>query len=228
MLTAALRAAVPPRLWVKDVPGGTTGLAWPRSERYSTPMRTADGYRKCRRRYEGLGHARYLTFSCYHNQPFLRSERACHWLRDATAAARDTLQFDLWAWVLMPDHVHLLLHPCGGTAVGSILRAIKEPVSRHAAAWVRKNAPDFLWRMEEIRPNGRRIVRFWQPGGGYDRNIHSAEELHEKIDYIHRNPVRAGLVEDPAAWPWSSYSAWHDCIDGPLPIDRTTLPPIDV
>ncbi len=127
----------------------------------------------------------------------------------------------------MPNHVHLLLHPRGGTAVGDILRAIKQPVSRHAAAWVRKNAPDFLPRMEEIRSNGRRIARFWQPGGGYDRNIHSAEVLHEKIDYIHRNPVRAGLVDDPAAWPWSSYITWRDRTDVPLAIDRNTVPPLE-
>ncbi|MCX5676224.1 MAG: transposase [Planctomycetota bacterium] len=190
-------------------------------------MRTHDGYRKRRKRYEEVGHARYLTFSCFRNQAFLKSERACRWLLGEILSAKSIHGFDLWAWVFMPTHVHLLIRPPPGTPVGDILSAIKEPVSKRVCAWVRFHAPAFIPRMIEARPSGRRTLRFWQPGGGYDRNIVSAEEVREKIDYIHKNPVRSGLARNPGDWVWSSYKAWVIGIDDPMPIDRHTLPPLN-
>jgi hypothetical protein len=50
--------------------------------------------------------------------------------------------------------------------------------------------------------------RFWQPGGGYDRNITSIAALRAMIDYIHANPVRRGLVAKPEDWEWSS-ACWY-------------------
>jgi len=189
-------------------------------------MRTERGYRRRVRHHDEPGHAHYLTFSCFHNQPFLKSVRACTWLTETILAAKAKSPFDLWAWVFMPDHVHLLIRPCEDSAVGEILRAVKEPLSKRVAAWVRYHAPVFLPRMMDTQPSGRHTLRFWQPGGGYDRNIFSAHELREKIDYIHRNPVRRQLVADPADWPWSSFDAWTRNIDEPLPVDRATLPPL--
>jgi putative transposase len=53
---------------------------------------------------------------------------------------------------------------------------------------------------------GGEVFRFWQPGGGYDRNITDKDTLVRMIDYIHENPVRKGLVTDPLDWKWSSLS----------------------
>jgi putative transposase len=78
--------------------------------------------------------------------------------------------------------------------------------------------------MIESRPGREARVRFWQPGGGYDRNIHSAAEIGEKIAYIHANPLRAKLVERLADWKWSSWRAWEYGVDDPLRIDRSGLP----
>lgn len=63
-------------------------------------------------------------------------------------------------------------------------------------------------------------VRFWQRGGGYDRNVRDRDELMEKIRYVHLNPVRRGLVERPEEWAWSS-ARWYDG-------DRGGVVPIDV
>jgi putative transposase len=190
-------------------------------------MRTEDGYRKLCKRYDEYGNGHYLTFSCFQNQPFLKSERACRWLMDAINAARIKYPFDLWAWVFMPNHVHLLIFPYEGTKVSDILSGIKKPVGKLAGNFVRKNAPEFIPRMSELQPDGATVLRFWQQGGGYDRNIYSDEELHEKIRYIHNNPVRQELVMGPEKWLWSSYQAWERGVDEPLRIDRDTLPPIN-
>ncbi len=124
----------------------------------------------------------------------------------------------------MPEHAHLLLWPHEGVKISSILYQIKKPVTNRALGWIRKNSPSFLPRMLDRQPNGDEHYRVWQRGGGHDRNLRSIADVHEKIGYIHQNPVRRGLIEKPGDWPWSSWRAWHLGVDEPIRIDRGTLP----
>ena len=57
------------------------------------------------------GHAHLLTFSCFRRMPLLSKDRTRRWFLEALGAARSALEFDLWAWVIMPEHVHLLIYP---------------------------------------------------------------------------------------------------------------------
>jgi putative transposase len=168
-----------------------------------------------------------LTFSCFQNQPFFKGNWSKQWLVESIAAAKRKYSFDLWAWVIMPEHVHLLILPHDGVKTSAILFGIKKAVAEHAVNFVRKNVPEFIPRMLDVQPNGKKSLRFWQRGGGYDRNIMSIEELHEKIQYIHKNPVRRELVAEPDEWGWSSYRAWEYGEDEPLAIDRESLPPLN-
>ena len=93
--------------------------------------------------------------------------------------------------------------------------------------WAEAHRPEYLRRMAHISPSGRRFRRFWLPGGGYDRNIWTAEELHQKIAYMHANPVRRGLVEDLGDWPWSSWRAWEYGTDDPIGLDKESLPVLE-
>ena len=104
----------------------------------------------------------------------------------------------------MPEHVHLLINP-GNAAnrVSRFLQAIKEPVGRKAIAFLKENAPDWLPRIT-VREGKRVRHRFWQPGGGYDRNVTTTVTLRAMIEYIHANPVRRGLVSKAEDWEWSS------------------------
>lgn len=84
---------------------------------------------------------------------------------------------------------------------------MKEPVARKAIRYLRDHAPEWLARVT-LREGRRVRRRFWQPGGGYDRNVTSAEALRAMIDYIHANPVRRGLAA--TAEDWQSPSArWY-------------------
>ncbi|MBI1374711.1 MAG: hypothetical protein GC159_18485 [Phycisphaera sp.] len=104
-----------------------------------------------------------------------------------------------------------------------ILTALKRPVSDAAKAHlVVTNQSDWLARLT-VRKGDRDVFRFWQPGGGYDRNIYSDDELIEKISYIHNNPVRRGLVERAIDWPWSSARWWEARDEGHLRIDELVL-----
>ena len=59
---------------------------------------------------------------------------------------------------------------------------------------------------------GRSERLFWQPGGGFDRNIVEPRTLMAMIDYVHMNPVRRGLAERPIDWKWSS-AGWYAGVD---------------
>src|SRR5947207_8291124 len=99
--------------------------------------------------------------------------------------------------------------------MAQIRTAIKKPVSRTALAWVRESDPSWLPRLTRTR--GRRTeTHFWQSGGGYDRNIETADALLKMIDYIHLNPVRKGLVVRPEEWNWSSVRQFLGCGDDSL------------
>ena len=98
----------------------------------------------------------------------------------------------------MPEHVHLLILPQESDySISDILTDIKQPVTRSALKYVRRHAPSFLDSMKDEQPNGQMAHRFWQRGGGYDRNLLTPETVHSTMDYIHANPVRRGLVPGP-------------------------------
>ena len=169
------------------------------------------------------GHAHALTFSCYRGFKFLARDRSRQWLMDAVRAARDELEFDVWAYVIMPEHAHLLVRPRRPVYDIAVVRGtVKEPVGRAGVAWLAEHAPHWLPRI--TRRRGKRTERlFWQSGGGYDRNIIEPKTLSAQIDYFHANPVRRGLCERPEDWFWSS--AAHYAGTGPVPLIPDPIPP---
>ncbi len=184
-------------------------------------MERPDGTcRKRRRVYNTPGHAHELTFTCYHGYKMLGNDRARRWVVEAIELARRKHRFQLWAYVLMLEHMHLLVFPTGpDDDLSAVLKSIKQSVSRRAVAWLRINAPEFLQRLRVEWPGGRVEHHFWQQGGGYDRNLWKPEALWASVDYIHMNPVRKGLVERPEDWYWSSARWYAGERDGPLTID---------
>jgi putative transposase len=161
-------------------------------------------FQKRRRRFDEQRHARELTFTCYRRYPFLARERTREWFREAIETARIKVGVALWAYVVMPEHVHLLIMPSGRAGqVSRFLREAKEPVARKAIDYLKVSAPGWLAKIA-VQEGSRLRHRFWQPGGGYDRNVTEISSLRSMIDYIHANPVRRGLVERAEDWEWSS------------------------
>ena len=181
-------------------------------------------FKSCRR-FNEVGDAHALTFSTYHRQPFLVKERCRRWLADAIALAKTKHQFHVWAYVIMPEHVHLLIWPCQPIySISRILTTIKQSVARNALLFVQANASWFLTKMLDRQPNGRTAHRFWQRGGGYDRNLSEVTTLLFEIDYFHCNPIRRGLCERVEEYLWSSAADYLGIRKGPIPIDFESLP----
>ena len=189
--------------------------------RYANKMQNPDGTStKLRRSINEPGHAHALTFSCYQKLPLLSKDRTRCWLIEAIDAARRTLELELWAYVIMPDHAHVMLLPLRDDyRMSDILKAIKQPVARQAIAYLKRNDPAFLNRLQFPNSNGRVNHRFWQAGGGYDRNITNAQMAWNLVTYIHENPVRRGLVDTQTDWIWSSAQWYEGSSDVPLSMD---------
>jgi putative transposase len=189
-------------------------LQHPGSERIRACLRMVDPetgrthVEKRRVRSNEPGQPRALTFSCSRPYAFLDRDRTRAWFCEALDEARTELAFQLWAYVVMPEHVHVLVYPGDAPErLSGFLQAVKEPVARKAIRYLKSHAPEWLAR-GTVREGARLRHRFWQPGGGYDRNITSTKALRAAIDYIHANPVRRGLVATAEVWEWSS-ARWY-------------------
>ncbi len=140
----------------------------------------------------------------------MSSARTRQWMLDAISTSCAKHQVELWAYVIMPEHVHLLLHPTQASySISRILSSLKQPVAKRAIHYVHTHATSFLRRMTDEQPNGKCSIRFWQRGGGYDRNLWSPRHIWATIDYIHMNPVRRGLCATDTDWTWSTAKAYH-------------------
>ena len=126
----------------------------------------------------------------------------------------------LWAYVLMPEHVHLLLRPRNPIyRIADILGAIKRPASANAKSFlIERNESTWLKRLTVMKGD-KSVFRFWLPGGGFDENVTEPSDIHRIIEYIHLNPVRRGLVERAEDWIWSSARFWAGDRDVPLVMD---------
>ena len=186
-------------------------------------METKQFIRKTCKRYNIPGHAHELTFSCYNKQKFLLSDRAYQWLIKAVERAREKHSFSLWAFIFMPDHVHLLIHPMDKEYdISQILKDIKSDTARKAVKYLKENNPSGLSKLSTGQQY--RKYRFWQKGGGYDRNIIKESALVNSVRYIHNNPVRKALVDEPGKWHYSSYNCWMNGVDQPIRINKETWP----
>ncbi len=116
----------------------------------------------------------------------------------------------------MPEHVHLLIYPTDVSySISAILKSIKQSTARRAIAWLRGNKPAALDTLKTGQKYEK--IRFWQDGGGYDRNIFSHKAAFNSVHYIHMNPVKRSLVESPNEWYYSSCQMHQDGT-GPLEI----------
>jgi putative transposase len=177
--------------------------------------------RKLCKRHNVPGHAHELTFSCYKNQRFLLSHRTCQWLIESIKKGRRKHNFSLWAYVFMPNHVHLLIKPLREKYdISGILKDIKTDTARKAIKYLKENNPSGLLKLNTNQQY--RKYRFWQKGGGYDRNIIKEKTLIDSVKYIHYNPVRKALVDEPGKWYYSSYNCWFNSVDEPIKIDKET------
>lgn len=175
---------------------------------------------KLRKAWNEPGHAHFLTYGCYRNYPLLLGDRTRWWVIRALERTRERLDIAVFAYVIMPEHVHVALLPRRAHYhMQDILACLKRQVSKHARQHLEATGGELWLRRLTVRKGSSSVFRFWQAGGGYDRNVWQEKSLQEMVAYIHANPVRRGLVQRPTDWYWSSARFWEGDRSGPLNMD---------
>ncbi len=139
----------------------------------------------------------FITFSCYRRQPLLSSAHAKRLFDQALEQARRAYGFYVTGYVIMPEHVHLLISEPERSTLARALQALKQSVARKLiGGW------EHSWQ-----------ARY------YDFNVWTKRKRVEKLRYMHRNPVKRGLVEKPEDWPWSSFRHYLSGAEGMVEIE---------
>ena len=155
--------------------------------------------------------------------PLLTNDEWRHLLAESLDHAVHGQSSRLIAYVFTPEHVHVLIQPTlHDFRIDLFLKELKAPFSRRIKRLLEAAGSPLLERLTVRERPGAYYFRFWQEGGGYDRNLQSVKAVEAAIGYIHENPVRRQLCERPADWRWSS--ARHYQGDGQGAV-RLELPP---
>ena len=158
--------------------------------------------RKKLERIYGHRHLHFITCSCYRRRPLLRTARKRDVFLKILEETRARNQFLLIGYVVMPEHIHLLIsEPKRGTP-STVMQVLKQRVARALLARRRKRISNQLKLWVEGTGVGTRS--FWQRRF-YDFNVWSKKKRIEKLNYMHKNPVKRSLVADPKLWEWSGY-----------------------
>ena len=146
-------------------------------------------------RYQQTGEFHFLTFSCYRRQTYFSASASKELFEDALERVRRRYLFVVAGYVVMPEHVHLLVNEPRRALLSKAIQALKLSVSLRS-----RKGP------------------FWQ-AHYYDFNVNAHEKFVEKLRYIHRNPVKRGLVAKPEEWLWSSFRHYQTGIRGTVEIE---------
>src|SRR5260370_20367429 len=138
----------------------------------------------------------FVTFSCYHRAPLLGTPEARNTFEQTLEQVRRWYGFYICGYVVMPEHVHLLVSEPERAKLSVALQMLKQNVARKLAVG---------------KP-------FWQ-ARYYDFNVWSEEKRIEKLRYMHRNPVKRGLVLNPQDWVWSSFRHYVSGVEGVVEIE---------
>jgi putative transposase len=162
----------------------------------------------------GQKHLHYLTAGTYRRARIFDSDRFKLKFVQTLDDLRTELGFKIVGYVLMPEHCHLLIWPGALANPSRIMQKLSERTANFILRNLRRNFV-FPWcqkmlKQFELPPTVHHHAhyRVWQKRG-YDMNIWSEKKRIEKMNYMHNNPVKRGLVAQPGDWPWSSWRFYY-------------------
>ena len=161
----------------------------------------------------------YVTAVTFRRVPIFRSDMACSLFINTLDETRSKYPFKLVGYVVMPDHVHLLLNP-QSCDIGDLMRRLKGVSARRILDWLREEGrASSLAKLRLDNPQRRSHTHAVWLKDFSAVDLWSPKFIRQKLHYIHCNPVRAGLCEHPANWRWSSYQAYLSHEQGDVPIE---------
>jgi len=177
------------------------------------------------RHYYGLHHLHYLTASTYRRARLFDSERFRHQWVAVLDDLRRELKFQILGYVLMPEHFHVLIWPGPEANPSAIMQKLKDRTALFILKSLREK-PGHPWCQKMLAQvtlpatvHHHAHFRVWQRKF-YDMNIWSPKKRNEKLNYMHNNPVKRGLVTHPCEWLWSSWRFYFSQDSSLLAMDR--------
>jgi len=166
-------------------------------------------------RYYGANHLHFITCSCYRRLPFLRFARSRNQLLSILEQTRKRYRFVVVGYVVMPEHLHLLLsEPEVGTP-STVMQVLKQRTARGLLPKTKPCDPRQIGLFGEAREH----ASFWQTRF-YDFNVWTEKKRVEKLRYMHGNPVKRGLAAELEDWRWSSYRFYLLGEPGPVRVNE--------
>jgi putative transposase len=147
----------------------------------------------------GAHHLHFITCSCYRRLPFFHSAKSRDCFLEILEQVRQRYRFVVVGYVVMPEHIHLLLNEPEVGSPSTVMQVLKQRTAQALLPKRKRSNP----RKDEVS-GGEKRRPFWQ-ARFYDFNVWTTSKRVEKLRYIHRNPVKRGLVDCPEQWRWSSY-----------------------
>jgi putative transposase len=172
------------------------------------------------------GELQFITTSTYHRVPLFRSETLAETFTDTLCKLRNEMGFGLQGWVLMSDHFHLLIRPIPADASSLIAKQLKQQTAHRALVALKKNSTN-AWSAKMLKrlqlppshKSGTAHHRVWQRRF-YIFNVCTETKFYEKLEYMHSNPTKAGLISSPTDWRWSSASYHAGLEHFQIPMDK--------
>jgi len=158
------------------------------------------------KRFQQSKQSHFVTFTCFHRRRGFDSPAVFDLFIEVLENMRQHFALCVYGYVVMPDHVHLLVSEPQRGLLADAIHFLKLSFAKRAATQFRAPIPDAVAqvRARSLGANLGSAGVFWQKRY-YDRNVRDEREFVEKLRYIHRNPVKAGLCKLPEDWKWSSF-----------------------
>ncbi|MFQ5868341.1 MAG: transposase [Candidatus Zixiibacteriota bacterium] len=168
-------------------------------------------------RFNPENYCHFVTMKAYNKRPLFSDEQIARLFLDVLYKKQSRLSFLLIGFVVMPDHVHLLIVPSKRNTISDVIRHIKGAFSRELGKRLREHRQTASTVAGGIHPprtifgtnvprrfRGRNIIgQIWQDSF-HDRLVRDPQELCAELQYLEFNPVRAELVDDPKSYEFSS------------------------
>ncbi len=160
------------------------------------------------RRYHESGQSHFVTFSCCHRRPNFNRAEIYDLFPECLERMRQRFDMCVYGYVVMPEHVHLLLSEPEKGSLADAMHYLKLSFAKRLQHRRRTQVmpTDGRTRGTDTIPHPGHLTSgsFWEKRY-YDRNVRNSREFTIKLRYLHRNPVTRGLVKEAAQWKWSSF-----------------------
>lgn len=149
------------------------------------------------KRFQQSGQIHFITFCCYRRRQSLASPVSKRTFETALERVRRSFRLYVYGYVVMPEHVHVLLSEPKQQMLAVAIKSLKQGVSRRLIG-----EDDHFWQKRY-----------------YDLNVRDYDQFLEKLRYIHRNPVKAGLCARAEDWEWSSFRHYATGLEATVEIE---------